>query len=188
MGIVLYSFTQFLLIYAVRRHLLHGQKPADKCSLLHVCLVLTHRTSVYLNSLYPLEITQPLLPLVQILKHFTTKINKNYLRLHKKAEKKYYFPKQLASLVEAMKLTRQNLQKVKIPTFALQAFNDKLVPFSCPSYIGKHIGSDYKKVAYYSISEEDSNQHQLIAHKETERIIFKDILSFLEELELENVF
>lgn len=91
------------------------------------------------------------------------------------------FPKQIYSLLLALRGIRKNLHTIEIPCYLCQAKEDKTVPFENLYYIMERISSDDIKTKVFSLKQWKHTNHSLFLYKSVGPKLWEEINSFFME-------
>ncbi len=149
----------------------------------HALVILA--SPLYMNRLIPFEMRVPAMPLLYVFHSFIKKYPK--VRNAINIPEHYQYPPQIFSLFKNFAKVRKNLKKINAPIMVIQAFDDKNVPNSMPSYIMRKVKSAHKVVKMYTIHDDTCNKHAIAWHEETKNKVLEDIKNFLAEQKVEKL-
>jgi carboxylesterase len=146
-------------------------------------------TPVFLNSIRNLAMRNPLLYLIRMVGWFF-----DYIPAKEKAKEledgeerwigyRGLFPRQIYSLMIALRLIRKNLPKITVPVYAVHSIGDRTASFKNLQFIINHVSSDVKKRKVYDLRRFNHSRHTLFLYDSTRDDIWSELSSFFREVE-----
>jgi carboxylesterase len=140
---------------------------------------------VTLYTLLPWRCSNPLLPLVPVLRHIKPVIQvpppsaeSNRIAPHKGYEG-FQALHPLASLISGLRSVRRGLGRVTAPILLLHSPQDQTVPVANAWEIISRVSSRQRQLQLLSIQETETTRHVLTTHQETREVVAKAVLDFV---------
>lgn len=146
-------------------------------------------TPVFLNSIRHMAMRSPMLYLIRMVGWFF-----DYIPAKRKEKELVdgedrwigysgLFPRQIYSLMMALRLIRKNLPKITVPVYAVHSIGDRTASFKNLKFIVNHISSEVRKLKVYDLRKFNHSRHTLFLYDSTRDDIWSELSSFFGEVE-----
>jgi carboxylesterase len=146
-------------------------------------------TPVFLNSIHNFAMRSPLLYLIRMVGWFFDYIPaKRRFKELEDGEERWIgysglFPRQIYSLMIALRPIRRNLRKITVPVYAVHSKGDRTASFKNLKFIMNHVSSELRKQKIYDLRKFNHSRHTLFLYDSTRDDIWSELSSFFREVE-----